>query len=125
LGFALALAAAATGLLLALTLGERRRSLAITRALGARPRQVASFVRTEVAVVIVVGAAAAAVLGWVLATMLVKVLTGVFDPPPAHLALPVTYVAALAAVGVGAALAASEATVRAAGRPAIETIRDL
>jgi putative ABC transport system permease protein len=125
LGFALALAAAACGLLLGLSVVERRRSLAITRALGARPRQVAAFVRTEIAAVVVVGAAAAVVVGWVLATMLVKVLTGVFDPPPAHLALPWAYLAALGALVALSAAVASEATVRSVRRPLVEVVRDL
>ena len=37
--------------------------------------------------------------------MLVKVLTGVFDPPPDALAVPWGYLAALAAVGVAAVAA--------------------
>jgi putative ABC transport system permease protein len=54
LAFALVLAAAATGLVLAIDLAERRRTLAIAGALGARPRQLAAFVWAE-AVVVTVG----------------------------------------------------------------------
>jgi putative ABC transport system permease protein len=125
LAFALALAAAACGLLLGLSVVERRRSLAITRALGARPRQVAAFVRTEIAAVVVVGAAVAVVVGWVLATMLVKVLTGVFDPPPAHLSLPWPYLAAVGGLVALSAAVASETTVRSIRRPLVEVVRDL
>ncbi|MCU1447995.1 MAG: putative ABC-type transport system involved in lysophospholipase biosynthesis, permease component [Acidimicrobiales bacterium] len=125
LAFALALAAASCGLLLGLSVVERRRSLAITRALGARPRQVAAFVRTEIAVVVIVGAAAAVVIGWTLAAMLVKVLTGVFDPPPSALALPWTYLTAVGALVVASAALASEATVRTVRRPLAEVVRDL
>jgi putative ABC transport system permease protein len=125
LAFALALAAASCGLLLGLSVVERRRSLAITRALGARPRQVAAFVRTEIAVVVIVGAAAAVIIGWTLAAMLVKVLTGVFDPPPAALALPWAYLIAVGVLVVASAALASEATVRTVRRPLAEVVRDL
>jgi putative ABC transport system permease protein len=125
LGFALALAAAACGLLVGLNLAEHRRSLAITTALGAGPRQVAAFVRAEVALVIVAGAAGAVAIGWVLALMLVKVLTGVFDPPPAHLALPTAYLGTLAVVAIAAAAVASAAVLRASRRPVVEMVRDL
>ena len=88
LGFALLLAAAATGLVLALGLAERRRTFAIASALGATPRQLGGFVWAEAAVVTVGGLLAGTVGGWALSHMLVKVLTGVFDPPPATLAVP-------------------------------------
>jgi putative ABC transport system permease protein len=125
LGFALALGAAACGVLVGLDLAERRRSFAITRALGGRDGQVAAFVRSEVVIVVAVGAACAASIGWIVAVMLTKVLTGVFDPPPAHLALPAGYLATLAAVGAVAAAVGSEGAMRWARRPITETLRDL
>ncbi len=125
LGFALLLAAAATGLVLALSLAERRRSFAIARALGARHRQVASFVRVEAGLVTGVGLLLGAVAGWGLTVLLVKILTGVFDPPPAALAVPWAYLGGVGGLAALAAVAAGELTVRAARRPVIETIRDL
>ncbi len=125
LGFALVLAAAATGLVLALSLAQRRRSFAITRALGGRHRQVAAFVRVEAGLVTISGLAFGAAAGWGLSALLVKILTGVFDPPPATLAVPWRYLGALGALAALAAAAAGELTVRAARRPVIETIREL
>src|SRR5207253_10964438 len=125
LGFALVLSAAACGLLLGLDFAERRRGLAITRALGGRDRQVASFVRSEVAIVMTVGLLGAAAVGAVLAEMLVKVLTGVFDPPPAHLAVPAGYLTALAVAALAAAAVAAQSAVRLGRRPFAETLRDL
>jgi putative ABC transport system permease protein len=125
LGFALVLAAAATGLVLGLSLSPRRRSFAITRALGGRPRQVAAFVRVEAGLVTLTGLALGAVAGWVLSLVLVKILTGVFDPPPAALAVPWNYLGVIAALAGVAAAAAGELTVRAARRPVAETVRDL
>jgi putative ABC transport system permease protein len=57
--------------------------------------------------------------------MLAKVLSGVFDPPPAHLAVPVAYLGLLGVLGVVAAVVASEGAVRSARRPIAETVRDL
>ncbi len=125
LGFALVLAVAANGLVLALSLAERRRSFAITRALGARHRQVAAFVRVEAGLVTILGLVLGAGTGWGLSVVLVRILTGVFDPPPASLAVPWAYLGVVGALAVTAAAAAAELSVRAARRPVAETIRDL
>jgi putative ABC transport system permease protein len=125
LGFALLLAGGATGLVLALSLASRRRSFAITRALGARRHQVAAFVRAEAILVTVAGLALGAVAGAGLAHVLVKILTGVFDPPPAALAIPWRYLTVVGALALAAGVAAGELTVRAARKPIVETIRDL
>ncbi len=125
LGFSLLLAAAATGLVLGLGLNERRRSFAIARALGARQRQVAAFVRVEAALVTTLGLVLGAATGWGLANLLVKILTGVFDPPPSSLTVPWSYLAVMTALAVVAAAGAGEVIVRATRRPVVETIRDL
>ena len=57
--------------------------------------------------------------------MLVKVLTGVFDPPPAHLAVPVGYLAIVAATAAVATVAAGRWTLHATRRPELSTLRDL
>ena len=57
--------------------------------------------------------------------MLVKVLTGVFDPPPDVAVDPLVYLAALAAAVVATVVAAGALTLRALRRPAIEELRDL
>jgi putative ABC transport system permease protein len=125
LAFALVLIAAATGLLLWLSLADRRRTFAIAHALGARSRQLGGFVWTETCFVtaggIVLGGIAAAALTW----MLVKLLTGVFDPPPTRAAVPWTYLAELGAIALLAVVAAGVATLRALERPPLETLRDL
>ena len=125
LGFALVLAAAATGLVLALGNAERRRTFAIASALGARTRQIGGFVWSEAAYVTIGGLALGAVGGWVLSHMLVKVLTGVFDPPPAALAVPWIYLGAVAAIAGCAIAVASVAALRSANRPAVTVLRDL
>lgn len=57
--------------------------------------------------------------------MLVKVLTGVFDPPPDFLSVPWGYLAAVTALVLAAVAAAGTLTLRALRRPAIEELRDL
>ena len=123
LAFALALAAAAGGLALWLGLDERRRANAIAAALGANRRQIGMFVHAETAVVAIGGLVLGAVTGWVLTRVLVKVLTGVFDPPPAGLTIPWTYLTILAGTLVAASLAASTAAIRAARRAPIDILR--
>ncbi|MFC7589555.1 FtsX-like permease family protein [Nonomuraea antimicrobica] len=125
LGYALVLAALATGLLLVLGFAERRRTYALAGVLGATPRQLGSFVWAEVALVGVVAAALGALCGWALSRMLVAVLSGVFDPPPDGLAVPWPYLGVLAVLGAVALLAAGAATVLAARRPPLTVLRDL
>ena len=93
LGFALVLAAAAGGLVLVLGLAERRRTFAIIGLLGARRGSSRALVRAEVLVLAVGGLLTGGLVGLVLARMLVTVLTGVFDPPPAAVTVPWTYLA--------------------------------
>ena len=125
LGFALVLAAAATGLALGLGFRERRRTFAIASALGARPRQLGGFVWGESIFVtgggLILGAAMAAALS----TTLVDVLTGVFDPPPDFLSIPWGYLIAVAGAVIATVLLAGAITLRALRRPAIEELRDL
>jgi len=110
--FALVLAAGAMLLLAAVALEERRHELATMAALGASLRTIGSFLWSEAAIVLAGALALAALLGWLLAEMLVAMLRHVFDPPPDHLAAPWGYLAALglAALG-GAVLSAALSTI--------------
>jgi putative ABC transport system permease protein len=125
LGFALVLAAAATGLALGLGFKERRRTFAIASALGARPRQLGGFVWGESAFVTGGGLLLGAVMASLLSIALVDVLTGVFDPPPDTLAIPWGYLLGVGGAVVATVLAAGIVTLRALRRPAIEELRDL
>ena len=125
LAFALLLAVAASGLALALGFRERRRTYAIAVALGARRKQLRGFVWGESAFVTAGGLGLGAVVAAGISLMLVKVLTGVFDPPPAAAAIPWAYLTALVALTITAAGAAGAITLHALRRPAIEELRDL
>ena len=95
--FAIVLAAAAMWLFVNLVVSERRHEFATMAALGASLRDIGAFVRTEAVAVLGAGLALAAVLGWLLAEMLIAMLQHVFDPPPDHLAIPWGFLGLLAA----------------------------
>jgi putative ABC transport system permease protein len=125
LGFALILAIAASGLALGLNFSERRRAFAIASALGARPRQLGAFVWGESAFVTAGGLLLGGAVAFAITNMLVKVLTGVFDPPPDYLSIPWTYLGVVVGLTLAAVAAAGALTLRSLRRPAIEELRDL
>jgi putative ABC transport system permease protein len=113
LAFALVIAAAAGGLVMALGLNERRRTIAVATALGATRRQLRALYSGEPLFVVVAGLLTGAVTGWALSYLLVKVLTGVFDPPPTSLTIPWLYLGTVAAcAAVAIAVAATYISVR-------------
>ncbi|GAA2465641.1 ABC transporter permease [Streptomyces mauvecolor] len=125
LGAAVLLAAAAGGIVLALGLAERRRTFAITTVLGATRSQLRGLILSEAAVMTAGGLTGGAVIGWALSQMLVTVLTGVFDPPPAALTVPWPYLALTVAAAALAITAAALNAARRSTRPAVEELRAL
>jgi putative ABC transport system permease protein len=110
--FALVLAAGAMLLFVSVGLAERRHELATMAAVGASLRQAAAFLWSEAALVLASALALAALLGWLLAEMLVAMLQHVFDPPPDHLAAPWLFLGSLgAAAAAGGLLAAGLAAL--------------
>lgn len=108
LAFGLLLMAAASGLVLGLGFAERRRTFAILAALGAKPGQIGAFLRAEGLLVTAAGIAFGLATGFGVASILVVMLAGVFDPPPETIAVPGGY---LIAVVIGAAAAAIAAVL--------------
>lgn len=125
LAFAVILVLAATGLVLGLGVAERRRTFGIASALGARRRQLVALVLGESIVVGVAGLAAGSLLAWALSRMLVAVLSGVFDPPPATLAVPWTYVIGVALTVVVAVVGTAVVAAASSRRAAVEELRQL
>lgn len=125
LAFAVVMATSAAGLMLALGFNDRRRSFAILTAIGARPAQLGAFLWSEGALVLLGGSALGLVSGIPTAWMLVKLLTGVFDPPPEGLVLPWGYLLlllGLVAASVTSAVMLAEGSLR---KGAIDQLRDL
>jgi putative ABC transport system permease protein len=125
LDIAIALAAASAGLVLALGFAERRRTFAIVTALGAKPRQLGGFVWSEASFVVLGGLVAGAIAGWTLASMLVKVLTDVFDPPPSALSVPWAYLAGVGLVAIVAVAIAATVTLSRSRSAPVQVIREL
>jgi putative ABC transport system permease protein len=72
-----------------------------------------------------VGTGCGLAAGWGLSYLLVKVLTGVFDPPPTGLTLPWGYLSALVACTVAAVGLASVVVIERARRHARALLRAL
>jgi putative ABC transport system permease protein len=125
LGYALVLSVAACGLVLALGLAERRRAFAIISAIGARPRQLGAFIRSEATVLGALGTLLGAVVGWTSSVLLVKVLTGVFDPPPEHLAVPWAYLLAVVGLALASLVVVVVTMTRSAAGQSAQALRDL
>jgi putative ABC transport system permease protein len=123
LAFALLLAMAAGGLVLGLGLAERERGIALVTSLGASVRQTRRLAATEPVYVLLVGTVTGLAAGWALAYLTVKVLTGVFDPPPTSLAVPWTYLAAVVAGAVASVLAVTVLVTRRARARARDLLR--
>ena len=123
--FVLVLAAAAIALFVAVAFSERRQELATMVALGASLRRTAAFLWSEAVLVLGAALALAALLGWLLTEMLVAMLQHVFDPPPDHLAVPWTFLGALAGAAlVGGLAAAALATLQIRRLPLGATLRE-
>lgn len=80
---------------------------------------------SEAGFVTIAGLLAGTIGGWALTAMLVRVLTGVFDPPPDAVTVPWSYLGVIAAVAVLAAVVAAGGAISAACRPIVELLQDL
>lgn len=125
LSFAFLLAVAAGGLVLGLGFTERRRTFALTRALGARRGQLRRLLVGEGAVVTAGGLLLGVIGGAALSSMLVTVLSGVFDPAPSTIAVPWTYLTVVILLTVAAVAAAVAVTEHYAATGSPEFPREL
>lgn len=125
LSFALLLLAGATGLVLALGMAERRRTFAILWALGAKNYQLGAFLWSEGLLILICGSFAGVIIGFSVAQMLVKVLTGVFDPPPDFLSVPWNYLLLLAVAASLSSAVAVLGTQIVSRQVGVEALRDI
>jgi putative ABC transport system permease protein len=124
LTFAVLLVAVATGLMMALGLAERRRTFGILAALGANGRQLGAFLWSEGLMVLVGGSAIGITTGFGVAWMLVKMLTGVFDPPPESLSVPWLYLTLLVIAAAVSTIIAVLSAYLLSRRPGMVILRD-
>ena len=125
LAFGLLLATASAGLVLVVGAAQRRRSLVALAVLGATARQRAGFLWTEARSIVIAGVVGGLLTGTLVAAELVKVLNGIFDPPPQRPAIPWTFVGALLAAVLATATVATSVSARWAGRVDASRLRDL
>ncbi len=125
LSFAILLIAGASGLVLGLGLIERRRDFALLAAMGAKGRQLGSFLWTEGLIILISGMLLGFATGFGIAKMLVKVLTGVFDPAPESLAIPGLYLIVLVLAGCVSMVLAVVIAQKVSQRRAIEALRTI
>ncbi len=125
LGFGLLLAAASSLLALVVGSAQRRRTLVVLAVLGGTPAQRAGFLWTEARALVVAGLVGGVLAGGVVAAELVKVLDGIFDPPPEHPAVPMTFLVSLLAAIVAGSAAAAAVAGRRLGRVDAARLRDL
>lgn len=123
--FAVVLVVGATGLVLGLSLIERQRTFAILAALGARANQLGAFVWSEGVLLLVGGCIVGVGAGVGVASMLVALLTHVFDPPPEALVVPWGYLALMLGAAIVATCAAMLIAQRVSARLVVERLREL
>ena len=125
LGVAVLMVASATGLILALGIADRRRTFAILSALGAKPRQLGAFLWSEALLLFVAGTLVGTLTGFAVAWMLVKLLTGAFDPPPERLSVPWFYLGGLIGVALVSVVIAIVDALRETRVPAVQRMREI
>ncbi len=125
LGFGLVLALACSGLALALGITERRRALVLLAALGATARQRGRFLAAEARGLLVGGLVGGAAIAITIAYLLTKILTGIFDPAPTGLTVPIGYLAGLIGAVLGVTAAVLLVMGRLAARAGPAQLRDL
>ena len=123
--FAILMAVGAAGIIFVLNIADRRRLLVILWALGASPSQIAAFVWGEAGIVLGAGLMLGLAAGFGVALMLVRQLTGVFDPPPEALTVPWVYLAILIATTAASIVSAAVAVLLLARRSPVESLKSL
>jgi putative ABC transport system permease protein len=106
MAFAVALVALAAGLTVWLGQGERARANAVLLSLGASAKSIRAFLWSEALVLLGFGLPFGLLIGTSVAWMMVRLLGGVFDPPPDILAYPWLYLACVLAGAFVATIAA-------------------
>jgi putative ABC transport system permease protein len=93
--------------------------------LGATARQRAGFLWTEARALILAGVVGGLATAALIAAELIKVLNGIFDPPPQHPAVPWTFVVVVVLAVAATGAVATAAAARWAGRVDASRLRDL
>ncbi len=125
LAFGVVLALACSGLALLGGIVERRRALVLLAALGANSRQRGRFLAAEARAIVGAGVVGGALIGTTIAYLLVKVLTGIFDPAPAAATIPWGYLTLLVGSVAGITVVVVAGVGRLVARAGPSELRDL
>lgn len=125
LGFGMLLALACSGLALVGGIVERRRALVLLGAFGASARQRGRFLTAEARSIVAAGIIGGTAIGGVIAFLLVKVLTGIFDPAPSAATIPWAYLGGLLAIVLGVSTLVVAIVGRLVARAGPSQLRDL
>jgi putative ABC transport system permease protein len=125
LGFGALLAVACSGLALLAGIVERRRALVLLAALGSTTRQRGRFLASEARMLVLSGLLGGTLVGATIAYLLVKVLTGIFDPPPAAPTIPWSYLLVVTVLVSAVTVAVVAGVGRLAARAGPSELRDL
>jgi putative ABC transport system permease protein len=125
LGYALLFTLVVTALTLGLGIIERRRALVVLGVLGATRRQRSAFLAGEGRLLIGTGVVTGIVIGMSLGFLLIKLLTGIFDPPPEGMTVPGTYVGAIILAALVAGFLSLSVLNRWSARVRTSDLRDL
>ena len=74
---------------------------------------------------VAVGIALGTLIGWGISQVLVKILTGVFDPQPSGLTIPWAYLAVAFGLTIAATIVGGSGALRAVRKPLPRILRDL
>ena len=125
LGFAVLFTLVITLLTLGLGINERRRALVVLGALGASRRQRTAFLAAEGRMLVSVGLVAGVGVGLTLGYLLIKLLTGIFDPAPEGINVPMLYVGGIVFATLLAGVTALAGLGRWSSGIRISDLRDL
>jgi putative ABC transport system permease protein len=123
--FSILFIAGATGLVLALGMNERKRIYSILTAIGAKSNQLGAFLWSEGLLILTAGGIIGLSFGMMIAQILVKVLEGVFDPPPEFLQIPWGYLLILILTGIAFMIIVVLGMIRYSSKDISQSLRNL
>lgn len=123
--FSILFIAGATGLVLALGMNERKRIYSILTAIGAKSNQLGAFLWSEGLLIVTAGGIIGISFGMLIAQILVKVLEGVFDPPPEFLQIPWGYLLILILTGIAFMIIVVLGMIRYSSKDISQSLRNL
>jgi putative ABC transport system permease protein len=109
--------------MLALGFIDRSRDYAILNAIGVKPAQLAAFLWSEAAIILLGGLIFGLVTGVITAGILIRMLTGVFDPPPETMSVPWLYLLAVGATTIASVILAVAFTERRRRQASVHSFR--